>query len=90
VRLERRCRTNVWPLTNDNLNFNSDNVEIEEGNCVFMEMVPWSICALRTVSRYLAKAFAKNSKPGGLHGTVHTALHSYEDMVSETAFDTLP
>jgi hypothetical protein len=45
---------------------------------------------LSTVSRRLAKASTKNSMPKGFHEIVPTALHSYEDVFSETAFDTLP
>jgi hypothetical protein len=32
----------------------------------------------------------KNSMPKGFHRIVPTALHSYEDVFSETAFNTLP
>jgi DNA integrity scanning protein DisA with diadenylate cyclase activity len=45
---------------------------------------------LQAVSRCLAKAFAKNSKPKGFHETIPSTLHSHEDVFSETAFDTLP
>jgi hypothetical protein len=52
----------------DNLDCDVDNIEIEEDNCVFMAMVylvdPYHfIHALSTVSRHLAEASAKNSKP---------------------------
>jgi hypothetical protein len=42
------------------------------------------------VSRHLAKAFAKNSKPKGFEDIVPTSLHSYADVFSEMAFDSLP
>jgi hypothetical protein len=76
------------------LNFDAGNVKIEEGDYVFMVMVhpvnpQHSVCASSTVSGHLAKAFYKNSKPKGFHETVPTALHSYEDVFSEMAFDTL-
>jgi hypothetical protein len=40
------------------------------------------------VSGRQAKAFAKNSTPMGSHEIVPTALHSYKDVFSETAFNT--
>jgi hypothetical protein len=36
------------------------------------------------------EAFAKNSKPKGFEDTVPTSLHTYADVFSETAFDSLP
>jgi hypothetical protein len=48
------------------------------------------ICALSIVSRYLAEASAKNSKPKGFYETVLMALHTYEDVLSEKDFDILP
>jgi hypothetical protein len=48
------------------------------------------VCASSTVSRCLAEAFTKNPKQKGYHETDCTTLHSYEDVFSETAFDTLP
>jgi hypothetical protein len=48
------------------------------------------ICALSTVSRCLAEAFAKNSKPKGFEDIVPMSLHNYADVFSETAFDSLP
>jgi hypothetical protein len=42
------------------------------------------------VSRHLAEAFAKNSKPKGFEDIVPTSLHAYADVFSETAFDSLP
>jgi hypothetical protein len=78
----------------NDLNFDADNVKIEEGDRIFMAMVhpvnpQHSVQASSTVSRHLAEAFAKTSKPKGFCEIVPTALHSYEDVFSETAFDTL-
>jgi hypothetical protein len=42
------------------------------------------------MSRCLAEASTKNSKPKGFHETMPTALHTYADVFSKTAFDTLP
>jgi hypothetical protein len=36
------------------------------------------------------EAFAKNSKPKGFEDIVLTSLHTYADVFSETAFDSLP
>jgi hypothetical protein len=41
------------------------------------------------VSRRLVEVFAKNSKPKGFEDTVPTSLHTYADVFSETAFDSL-
>jgi hypothetical protein len=46
--------------------------------------------ALSMVSRCLAEAFAKNSKPKGFEDIVLMLLHAYTDIFSETAFDSLP
>jgi hypothetical protein len=46
--------------------------------------------ASSTVSGRLAEAFAKNSEPKGFEDIVLTSLHSYADVFSETAFDSLP
>jgi hypothetical protein len=83
-------------LTFDNdLDFNADNVKIEEGDYVFMVMVypvnpHYFVCTLSTMSGSLAKACTKNLKPKGFHETVPTTLHSHEDVFGETAFNTLP
>jgi hypothetical protein len=42
------------------------------------------------VSGRLAEAFAKNSKPKGFEDMVLTSLHTYADVFSETAFNSLP
>jgi hypothetical protein len=79
----------------DNLEFDTDHIRIEEGDRVFMAIAhpvnhQHFVCALSTVSRYLAEASAKNSMPKGFHEIVSTALHFYEDVFSEMAFNTLP
>jgi hypothetical protein len=72
-----------------------DDVIIEEGDCVFMMMVhpvdpQHFVRASSTVSRRLAEAFAKNSKPKDFYDIVPMSLHTYADVFSETAFDSLP
>jgi hypothetical protein len=42
------------------------------------------------VSGHLAEVFAKNSKPKGFENIVLTSLHTYADVFSETAFNSLP
>jgi hypothetical protein len=42
------------------------------------------------VSRHLAEVFSKNSKPKGFKDIVPMSLHTYADIFSETAFDSLP
>jgi hypothetical protein len=77
--------------------FDSDvvDVAIEEADRVFMTMVhlvdpQHFVCALSTVSRRLAEAFSKNSKPKDFQDIVPTSLHGYANVFSETAFDSLP
>jgi hypothetical protein len=48
------------------------------------------VCASSTVSRRLAEAFAKSSELKGFEDIVPTSLHSYANVFSETAFDSLP
>jgi hypothetical protein len=84
-----------YPAFDGDLEFDADHIEIEEDDRVFMAMVhpvnpQHSVRASSTVSRRLAKASAKNSMPKEFHEIVPTALHSYEDVFSETAFNTLP
>jgi hypothetical protein len=79
----------------DDLDFDADNIEIEEGDSIFIVMVhpvdpQHFVCASSMVSRCLAEAFAKNLKPKGFHEMVPTTLHSYKDVFSETAFNTVP
>jgi hypothetical protein len=42
------------------------------------------------VCRRLAGAFANNSKPKGFDDIVPMSLHTYANVFSETAFDSLP
>jgi hypothetical protein len=72
-----------------------DDFTIEEDDRIFMAMVHpvdlhHFVHALSMVSRHLAEAFAKNSKPKGFEDTVLTSLHTYANVFSETAFDSLP
>jgi hypothetical protein len=72
-----------------------DDFTIEEDDCVFMAMVHpvdphHFVCASSTVSGCLAEAFAKDSKPKDFEDIVLMSLHTYADVFSETAFDSLP
>jgi hypothetical protein len=83
------------PALDDNLDSEVDDFTIEEDDRVFMAMVhpvdpQHFVCALSTVSRRLAKVFAKNSKPKGFEDIVLMPLHTYADVFSKTAFDSLP
>jgi hypothetical protein len=88
----RRC---TGPALDDDLDSEVVDFTIEEDDCVFMAMVhPVNphhvICALSLVSRRLAEAFAKSSKPKGFEDIVLMSLHTYANIFSETAFDSLP
>jgi hypothetical protein len=76
----------------DDLDSEVNDFTIEEDDRVFMAMVhpvdPHR--ALRTVSKHLAEVFAKNSKPKGFEDIVLTSLHTYADVFSETALNSLP
>jgi hypothetical protein len=82
------------PAFDDDLDSEVDDFTIED-DCVFMMMVHpvdphHSVHALSTVSGRLAEVFAKNSKPKGFEDIVPTSLHTYANIFSETAFDSLP
>jgi hypothetical protein len=79
----------------NNLDSEVDDFTIEEDDCVFMVVVHpvdphHFVHASSTVSRCLVEVFAKNSKPKGFEYIVLTSLHTYADILSETAFDSLP
>jgi hypothetical protein len=79
----------------DDLDSEVDDFTIEEDDCVFMAMVDpvdlhHFVRASSTVSGCLVEAFSKNSKPKGFKDIVLTSLHTYADVFSETAFDSLP
>jgi hypothetical protein len=83
------------PAFDDDLDSEVDNFTIEEDDRVFMAMVHpvdphHFVRASSTVSGRLAEAFAKNSKPKGFEDIVPTSLHSYADIFSKMAFDSLP
>jgi hypothetical protein len=71
----------VWYIClafDDNLDSEVDDSTIEEDDCIFMAMVHpvdphHFVYALSTVSRCLAEAFAKNSKPKGFEDIVLTS-----------------
>jgi hypothetical protein len=86
---------NTGPAFDDDLDSGVNDFTIEEDDCVFMVMVHMVdphhfVHALSMVSRRLAKVFAKNSKLKGFEDIVPTSLHSYADIFSEVAFDSLP
>jgi hypothetical protein len=86
---------NTGPAFDNDLDSEVDDFTIEEDDHIFMAMVHLVdphhfVRALSTVSGRLAEAFAKNSKLKGFEDIVLTSLHSYADIFSETAFDSLP
>jgi hypothetical protein len=83
------------PALDDDLDSEVNDFTIKEDDRVFMAMVHpvdphHFIHASSTVSRRLAEVFAKNSQPKGFEDTVPMSLHTYADVSSETAFDSLP
>jgi hypothetical protein len=83
------------PALDDDLDNVIDDVTIEEDDRVFMAMVhpvdpQHFVRASSMVSRRLAEAFAKNSRPKDFHDIVPLSLDAYADVFSETAFDSLP
>jgi hypothetical protein len=79
----------------DDLDSEVDNFTIEEDDHIFMAMVHsvdphHFVRASSMVSGCLVEAFAKNSKLKGCEDIVPTSLHTYADVFSETAFDSLP
>jgi hypothetical protein len=79
----------------DDLDSDVNDITIEEDDHVFMMMVHLVnphhfVCASSMVSRHLAKAFAKNSKPKDFYDIVLTSLHAYTNVFSEATFDSLP
>jgi hypothetical protein len=83
------------PAFDDDLDSKVDDFTIEKDDRVFMAMVHLVnprhfVCDLSMVSRCLPEAFAKNSMPKGFEDIVPTSLHTYANVFSETAFDSLP
>jgi hypothetical protein len=79
----------------NNLDSEVNDFTIEEDDRVFMAMVylvnpHHFVRASSMVSGRLAEAFAKNSKLKGFEDIMLTSLHTYADVFSETAFDSLP
>jgi hypothetical protein len=79
----------------NNLDSEVDDFTIEEDDHVFMVMVHpvdphHFVHALSMVSRCLAEAFAKNSKPKDFEDIVLMSLHTYANVFSEIAFNCLP
>jgi hypothetical protein len=85
----------LCPAFDDDLDSEVNDFAIEEDDHVFMMMVHsvdfhHFVCASSTVSGRLVEVFAKNSKPKGFEDIFPTSLHTYADVFSETAFDSLP
>jgi hypothetical protein len=85
----------LCPAFDDNLDSEVNDFTIEEDDRVFMVMVHpvdphHFVRASSMVSRRLAEAFAKDSKPKDFEDIVPTSLHTYADDFSEMAFDSLP
>jgi hypothetical protein len=79
----------------DDLDSEVNDFTIEEDDCVFMAMVHpvnphHCVHASSMVSGHLAEVFAKNSKLKGFEDIVPMSLHTYADIFSETAFNSLP
>jgi hypothetical protein len=83
------------PALDNDLDSEVDDFTIEEDDRVFMAMVHLVdphhfVRASSTVSGRLAEAFGKNSKLKGFEDIVLMSLHTYADVFSEMAFDSLP
>jgi hypothetical protein len=83
------------PALDDDLDSEVNDFTIEEDDHVFVAMVHLVdphhfVRASSTVFGRLAEVFAKNSKPKGFEDIVPTSLHTYADVFSEMAFDSLP
>jgi hypothetical protein len=79
----------------DDLDSEADDFTIEEDDRVFTAVVHLVdphhfVHASSTVSGRLAEAFAKDSEPKGFEDIVPTSLHTYANVFSKTAFDSLP
>jgi hypothetical protein len=86
---------NMGLAFDDDLDSEVENPTIEEDDRVFMAMVhPVNprhfVHTSSMVSRRLVEVFAKNSKLKGFVDIVPMSLHTYADVFSETAFDSLP
>jgi hypothetical protein len=84
----------MCPAFDDDLDSEVNDFTIEEDDCVFMAMVHLVyphhfVRASSTVSGRLAEVFAKNSKPKDFEDIVPTSLHTYANVFSEMAFDSL-
>jgi hypothetical protein len=83
------------PAFDNDLDSEVNDFPIEEDDRVFMMIVHpvdphHFVHASSMVSRHLAEAFAKNSKPKVFEDIVPMTLHEYADVFSEIAFDSLP
>jgi hypothetical protein len=83
------------PAFDDDFDSEVDDFTIEEDDRICMAMVhlvdPHHVVrASSMVSGHLAEVFPKNSQPKGFEDIVPTSLHTYADVFSEMAFDSLP
>jgi hypothetical protein len=83
------------PAFDDDLDSEVDDFTIEEDDHVFMTMVHLVnphhfFCASSMVSGRLVEVFTKNSKPKGFEDIMPMSLHTYANVFSEMAFDSLP
>jgi hypothetical protein len=83
------------PALDNDLDSEVDDFTIEKDDHVFIVMVHpvhphHFVRASGMVSGRLVEAFAKNSKLKGFEDIVPMSLHTYADIFSEIAFDSLP
>jgi hypothetical protein len=85
----------LCPAFDDDLDSEVDDFTIEEDDHIIMMMVHpvdphHFVRASSTVSGRLAEVFSKDARPKNFEDIVPTSLHTYADVFSETAFDSLP
>lgn len=78
---------------------NEDEINFEEGDCLFAVSMNWSkiqsecIYATETISQCLAQAYALNTNndvPKGFWEIVPPLFHYFEDIFAKESFDSLP
>jgi hypothetical protein len=76
-------------------NNNNDDIEIEEGDRIFMATIHLKdihhfVHASSTGLQRLAKVFMKNSGQASFRDSMPESLHDFEDIFSKESFDSLP
>jgi hypothetical protein len=76
-------------------NNNNNNIEIEEGNHIFMATIHLKdthhfLCSLSTILQWLAEAFTKNSGQTSFQDSMPESLHDFKDVFNKESFDSLP